>query len=315
VKRRSFVAAAGAAAGVLPRAAWAQGPAHLLVATSPIDGGISPLVALRGGFFKNHGLDVDLQSFSSGSAQVAALVGGSLNIAGTNLLGLINAHLKGVPLQIVAPGGMYVSEKPAEMLVVRDDPAIKTAADLNGRTIASSALGDLDSIAALAWIDQHGGDSKSVHRVELPPSATTAALLAGRIDAAGLQEPRLSEALRTGKIRGLGKMYDAIGRRFMVSGLVAMADWVAANRDTVLRFYRALLEANVYGNAHQDVTAHWLADFAHADLDAILHTPRKVLAESLDLSMVQLVIDAALRYKVIEKGFDARDLVAPVILS
>jgi len=315
VKRRSFAAAGAAAACAAPGGLRAQTPVHLIVSTSPIDGGISPLVGLRGGFFKNHGLDVDLESFSSGSAQVAALVGGSLNIAGTNLLGLINAHIKGVPLQIVAPGGMYVSEKPAEMLVVRDDPSIRTAADLNGKTLASSALGDLDSIAALAWIDQHGGDSKLVHRVELPPSATTAALLAGRIDAAGLQEPRLSEALRTGKIRGLGKMYDAIGRRFLVSAEVAMADWAAANRDAVVRYYRAQLEANVYGNAHQDVTARWLADFAHADLDAILHTPRKVLAESLDLPLIQLVIDAAVRYKVIEKGFDARDLVAPVILS
>ena len=311
MKRGSWIAAAAAA----PLAAAAQPLIHVVVATAPIDGGISALVGVRGGFYKNHGLDVDLQSFSSGSAQVAALVGGSLNVAASNLLGVITAHLRGVPLQIIAPGGMYNSDQPAEMLVVRDDPAIRTAADLNGRTLASSALGDLDSIAALAWIDTHGGDSKTIHRVELPPSATTAALIAGRIDAAGLQEPRLSEALRTGKIRGLGKMYDAIGRRFLVSGAVAMADWVNANRDAAVRFYRAQLEANAYGNAHHDVTARWLADFAKADLDAILHTPRKVLAETLDLGMMQLVIDAAVKYKAIDRGFDARELVAPVILS
>ena len=311
LSRRAFLAALAAA----PAAASAQPLVHLIVATAPIDGGISALVGVRGGFFKNHGLDVDLESFSSGSAQVAALVGGSLNVAASNLLGVITAHLKGVPLQIIAPGGMYNTDQPAEMLVVRDDPTIRTAADLNGRTLASSALGDLDSIAALAWIDQHGGDSRTIRRVELPPSATTAALLAGRIDAAGLQEPRLSEALHTGKIRGLGKMYDAIARRFLVSGSVAMADWINANRDTVVRFYRAQLEANAYGNAHHDVTARWLADFAHADLDTILHTPRKVLAESLDLSMMQSVIDAAVKYKAIDRGFDARELVAPAILS
>ena len=288
---------------------------RLVVSTAPVDGGIGALVALRGGFFKDHGLDVELRSVSSGAAQAAAVVGGSVQVAASNLLGLITAHVKGVPFQIVAPGGMYFSEKPAEMLVVRDDPTIRVAADLNGKTLASSALGDLDSVAALAWIDQHGGDSKTVRRVEIPPTATQAALESGRIDAAGLQEPRLSVALKGGRIRVLGHMYDAIAKRFLVSAEFATVEFVAANRDAVTRYYRAQLEANAYANAHQDITARWLAEFASADLDTILHTPRKSLAESLDLAMIQPVIASAVRYKVIERGFEPRELVSPAILN
>lgn len=283
------------------------------MATAPIDGAIGPLVGVRGGFFKNHGLEVELRSMSSGAAMAAAVAGGSLHVAATNILGLISAHVKGIPFQIIAPGGLYVTEQPAEMLVVRKDAAIRTAADLNQKTIASSALGDLDSVAALAWIDLHGGDSKTVRRVEISPAATQAALEAGRIDAAGLQEPRLSEALQSGNIRVLGKMYDAIGKRFMVSAIFSMAEFTTANRDAVTRYYRAQLEANAFANAHPDQTARWLAEFANADVDLIQRTPRKIMAESMDLALIQPVLDAAVRAKVIERGFDLRELISPII--
>ena len=281
IARRNFLAASAAALAAPPLRLSAQAPIRLVVATAPIDGAIGPLVGLRGGFFKNHGLEVELRSMSSGAAMAAAVAGGSLHVAATNILGLISAHVKGIPFQIIAPGGLYVTEQPAEMLVVRKDAAIRTAADLNQKTIASSALGDLDSVAALAWIDLHGGDSKTVRRVEISPAATQAALEAGRIDAAGLQEPRLSEALQSGNIRVLGKMYDAIGKRFT--------------------------------NAHPDQTARWLAEFANADVDLIQRTPRKIMAESMDLALIQPVLDAAVRAKVIERGFDLRELISPII--
>jgi NitT/TauT family transport system substrate-binding protein len=246
---------------------------------------------------------------------MAALIGGSLNVTSVSVAGLIAAHAKGIPFQMLAPGGMYVSEQPAEMLVVRKDAPIHSGADLNGKTVASSALGDIDSVAVSAWIDQHGGDSRTVRHLEIPPPAIPAAIEAGRIDAAGLQEPALSLALRGGNLRGIGKAYDAIAKRFLVSMTIVMADFASANREVIVRFLRAQLEANAFANTHHDQTAIWLAEAANVDVATIVHTPRKILAESLDPAMIQPVIDASVRYKVIEKAFDPRDLISPAILS
>ena len=46
----------------------------------------------------------------------------------------------------------------------------------------------------LPVVDKNGGDSKSVHFLELPFTEMSAALKAGRIDAAMLSEPVLSES-------------------------------------------------------------------------------------------------------------------------
>ena len=252
---------------------------------------------------------------TSGAALSAAVAGGSLQIAGSSVMGLITAHTRGVPFQIVAPGTVYVSDKTAELLLVRKDAPIHTGADMNGKTIASPALGDLLSTAILSWIDQNGGDVKTVRQIELPSAATQAALESGRIDAAGFVEPRLSEALRGGNVRVLAKPLDAIGKRFMISAEFATADFINANRDVIARFAKAQCEANAFANAHPDQTAPWLADFAKIDVDAILHGRREIFDETMIVDNLQRVIDAAARYKVIAQSFDARDMISPVVLN
>ncbi|MGA2393911.1 MAG: ABC transporter substrate-binding protein [Candidatus Lustribacter sp.] len=312
--RRAFLASAAAAAAV-PHGLDAQQLIHLSVGTAPIDAGMPPIIAQKTGIFRRNGLDVDVQVLNSGAAATAALVGGALNASGTSVMGVIAAHLKGVPFQIIAPASLYVSDKPSELLVVKKDSPYRTGADLNGKTIASPALGDLFSITTMAWVDQNGGDSRTLHEIELPPSATPAAISTGRIDAAVLTEPLLSQTINAGITRVLGKPYDAIAPRFMIAAVVAMADYINANRDAIQRLARSLLEANAFGNAHPDQTAPWLSEITHVDVATIERGHRELFDEALIVGNLQRVIDAAARYKAIDHAFDARDLISPIVLG
>jgi NitT/TauT family transport system substrate-binding protein len=313
-RRRSFLAGAAALCFAAPSVVRAQQLVQLTIGDPPSDPGITPVVGIRTGIYRRYGIDLTIQVMASGAATSAAVAGGALHVGGSSLMGLINAHVRGIPFQIVAPASVYVSDRAAEALVVRKDAPIRTAADLTGKTVASPALGDLLSTATMAWIDANGGNAKLVHQVELPPSATAAALESGRIDAAAIQEPRLTELLRSGNSRMLGKPYDVIGKRFLNAATIATADFINANRDTIERFARATLEVNAYANAHPDQTAPWLAEFAKVPLDAVLHSTRAIFAESISVPDVQLVVDAAARFKIIERPFDARELISPVVL-
>ena len=110
-------------------------------------------------------------------------------------------------------------------------------------------------------------------------------------------------------------MFDAIAPRFLVSCEFALADYIAANRSVVERYARAERDARIFANAHQDQTAQWLSQFAKVDVDAIGRSRREVFEEQLALGDIQVVIDAAARYKVIDKPFNARDMVSPVVLN
>jgi NitT/TauT family transport system substrate-binding protein len=312
---RRFFVAGSAACAALPGVASAQAPAQLTLGTAPIDSGMTPIIAQRAGFYKRYGLDIDIQVMNSGAAVSAAVVGGALKIGSTSLMGLIQAHTKGIPFQIVTPAAAYRTQRPSDVLLVRSDSPIKTAADLNGKTIASPALHDLLAVTTMAWIDQHGGDSKTVHQVELPPSATPVALSTGRIDAAAVSEPRVSEMLRTGDARVLGKPYDVIAEKFLISGFFAQPDVINANRNAFERLARAHHDANVFANANPKLTAPWLAEIAHLDESAVLRGTRAYLSEVLIAADIQPMVDAAARFNIIDRTFDAREIISPAVAN
>jgi NitT/TauT family transport system substrate-binding protein len=310
---RRFVLAGSAALCAAPAFADAQAIAHLTLGTAPIDSGMTPIIAQRAGFYKKYGLDIDINIMNSGAAVSAAVVGGALKIGSTSLMGLIQAHTKGIPFQIVTPAAAYRTQRPSDVLLVRSDSTIKSAADLNGKTIATPALHDLLSVTTMAWIDQHGGDSKTVHQVELPPAATPAALQTGRIDAAAMSEPRVSQLIKSGDARAIGKPYDVIGEKFLISGFFAQPDVISANRDAIERLARAHHDANVFANAHPDQTAPWLAEIAHLDVASVLQYNRAYLSEVLLAADIQPMIDAAARFNIIERSFDAKEIISPVV--
>jgi NitT/TauT family transport system substrate-binding protein len=314
LSRRSWLGSTAASLTAAPALAGAQSFTDLVVATAPVDDATPTLVGVRQGIYRRYGLNVSVQQFTSGAASAAAIAGGSIQIAGSSLVGLITAHVHNVPFQIVAPGSIYLTEKPPELLVVRKDSPYHSAADLNGKTIGSPALKDLLSTATLAWIEQNGGDAHSVAQVEIPPAATLAALENGRIDAAMIAEPRLSDALRSGNVRVLGKGYDAIGKRFLVSAEFAATAFCTDNRDVVARFARAHREANAFANAHPDQTAPWLAEFTKVDVDTVNRSTREQYDETLVLADIQRVIDFTARTKIIDRAFPAREMIAPAVL-
>lgn len=313
--RGHFLSAAVAAVAGPPLAAPAQTPAHLVIGTTPIDAAMGVFAAQRAGIFRKYGLDVDLESAGVGASNAAALVGGSLQISGSNVATTIKAHLRGVPYLIIAPGPLSVNDHATNLLVVSKDGPIKTAADLNGKTVASSAIGDLSSTAALAWIEAHGGNAGTVKVVELRPSSMLALLQAGRIDAATIGEPYLSDAMRSGSVRSLGRFYDVIGPRFLDSAYIAMPAFIDANPELIKRYVRAQLDGNAFANDHPDQTAPWLADIAKMDLAEVKQTQRVQFAETMDPQLVQVVIDALVRLKQIDRGFDAREIISPLTLG
>jgi len=153
------------------------------------------------------------------------------------------AHARGVPLTIIAPG---VTMQPAvhySGVIVPKDSPIRVARDLNGKTVSVPGLKDLAWLTALAWVDKNGGDSKQVSFVEEPVTSVGIGLDSGRLAAAFIQIPALSEDVATGRYRILGQPIDAIYNRMMTSSWVADSNWAAKNPDIVRRFGEVLAKA------------------------------------------------------------------------
>ncbi|HXP94553.1 MAG TPA: ABC transporter substrate-binding protein [Candidatus Binatia bacterium] len=309
ITRRSAIGL-GAAALLAPHAVRAQGVVSIRAAGVPEDSITPALWAQESGIFRRYGLDVQVDAQRSGSAVAAGVAGGAYQFGKSSLMALIAAHAHNVPIMIIAPAGMYDASNPITGLLVKTDSPVKTGADLNGKTIAVSSLGDLYTVGTYAWLEKTGGDWSSVKLVELPISAIFEAVVGGRVDAGGTIVPDLQVALATGRVRSVADTNAAIAPRFIYTAWFTTADYVKNNRPIVQKFRAALRESVLYTNTHKAQTVEVFARFSGMDPAVVAKMNRTDDGLTLDPRLVQPLINATAKYKVIPKAFNAREFIA-----
>jgi NitT/TauT family transport system substrate-binding protein len=313
---RRAALAAGAAFAALPQRATAQSNPPLRVIGPPNDGYKAVHYAAKNGIFAKHGVEVTVSLINSGAAAAAALIGGAADIAYTNCTTLILAHNRGVPMQIVAPGALFDNElRLTTAIVVLKDSPFRSGADLNGKTIGSVSLGDTMAASIQAWVDQNGGDSKTIKIIEVPASASAESLQAGRISAATMNEPAVSQTLATGNMRALTNPNIAISKRFLQAMFTVMPSVAGAKADAMQRFAQAMRESSAYTNTHMAETVDLVAGYSGIAPAVVARSARFVDALTIDPALIQPVIDVLVKYGLTSPSFPASQLISPYALK
>jgi NitT/TauT family transport system substrate-binding protein len=307
-RRTAILAAAGTM--LLPRAVWAQQHVTTIACAGlPEDSATPVLHGISSGAFKRENLDVRMEAQRSGPAVASGIAGGAYQIGKVSLNPLIDAHAKGVPLVIVAPGGLSTAANPIAALMVRADSPIKSAKDLNGKTIGAGALNDIFTLATRAWMEKNGGDPSTLKIVEVPISAMADAIDQNRIVAGAANEPVLGAALATGKVKVLAHTFDAIAPRFMFTAWCATRSWADQNRAAAEAFAKVVRQSAAFVNGHHAETVDDIASFTKLDPAIVRKMPRTEAGTTLDAGVIQPVIDAAAHFKDIPSRFDAKELI------
>lgn len=299
-------------AGRPPRA---QEMLTIRVGAAPDDQSKPILYGVQAGLFARTGLNVQLVALTGGGAAIAAaVIGGSLELGKSNSLELIVGHARGLPFTIVAPGaGTGTGDRNGAIIVAAKSP-VRSARDLNGKTVGVISLVTIQTIAVRTWIDANGGDSQSVRFLEVPPSATHAALDQGRVDAASVLEPILSQAVGAGA-RVLSYPYGSIAPHFDGADYFTTLDYAAKRRDVVERFARVMHDANVYIAAHEAETNGLVAAYTKIEPAVLANMAHSERPAYLDPAALQALIDQAAKYKYIARPFPAQELISEYALK
>src|SRR5262249_39332415 len=106
--------------------------------------------AIRQGFFKQEGLDIEILYTEGGASTLTPVIAGSIDIAMTNgTLGVIAAFAKGMPVKIFpseAPGA------PAAFWYAGPEGGIKSTHDPNGKPVAFSSPGSSTTLIVLQLV-------------------------------------------------------------------------------------------------------------------------------------------------------------------
>jgi NitT/TauT family transport system substrate-binding protein len=305
--------AAVAATALIPRMARADDRV-LRIGALQWDTAAEVYFAQDAGFFKKAGLNVDIQPFTGSSAALAALFGGSLDIAISDVVSAATSHSRGLPVSYLAPGCVFTRAAQASFLVVRSDSSIKSAKDLNGKSVATNALKNIVQIPTSAWIDNNGGDASTVKFIEMPVPAMAGAVEEGRIDSAVMSEPFITDAQGGNKFRIISLADNNVAPEFLYSGWASTTDWIAKNPDVTKRFIDVMAKTARWSNANHALTAPILARITKVPLDVTMKMGRVYWGEKFSSGELQPVIDACAKYGAIPKTFPASELINAVAM-
>ena len=123
--------------------------------------------------------------------------------------------------------------------------------------------------------------------------------------------------LQTGHYRIVDYPFNAVAKQFVLTAYFCTADFVSKNADALARFRRALAESVTYTNAHRAQMIPVIAKYSGADEASIAAMPPLTLAppRQLDVALIQPLIDVAVKYKRIDHGFPAKELIDPAVLT
>lgn len=197
------------------------------------------------GFFEKEGLDIVVDTGAGGAAAIPGIIGGTTDLADSNVVSVILAKSKGLPLKIVAPGtfGADIQDHAWSAVLVSKDSPIKSAADLAGKTIAVNTLQNIGDVTIKSALEQQGINIEGIKFVEVGFPNMLAALSNGNVDAVWEIEPFMTSGLSAGD-RAVLYPYVQAHPGLMIGSFVATESYIAEHPDVVKAFQRGF-EATV----------------------------------------------------------------------
>jgi ABC-type nitrate/sulfonate/bicarbonate transport system substrate-binding protein len=241
MNRRKFlggaaaVATAGAFVAQTP-SVWAQsrGKITVLIGTAPPDPACHFFYhALEKGFYRERGIDVDLQPIGAETMALRALLASEGDVAWCGGISTLQAVAAGSKLRVLS----CFTPRLDYLVVGKKD--ITSLKGFEGRSMAVSQVGAVSQIVPRLMIEGKGGDQSKVQWVSVGASAARLqSVIAKRVDGAPMNSVFAVRALKYDYLHVIG---DALADlpHFMYTWDVTSADTLEKKRDTLTAFVGA----------------------------------------------------------------------------
>ncbi|MFL9923281.1 ABC transporter substrate-binding protein [Herbaspirillum lusitanum] len=229
---------------------------------------LPPKLAESLGYFKDEGLEVELQSQPAGVDAENELLAGAVQAVVGYYDHSIDLQSKGkevlsITQLLVVPGGMEL---------VRSDLArdIRSMADLKGRTVGVTGLGSSSSFLAQYLASRNGLKVSDYSMLPVGAGNTLiAAIKQKRVDVVWTTEPTTSLLLSSGEAKVLVDMSSADGTRAALGGLYPASSvyvqgkWLQSHKPEAQKLARAFVRTLKYIHTHsaEDIAAKMPADY------------------------------------------------------
>jgi len=268
-------------------------------------------VALRRGFFKDEGLDVEIIRMNTPNT-VAAMTTGDVGY--TLLFGsVVRAALRGMPIRALAS----LLDSPTYALIAR--PEYKSLKDLRGKTIGIANFGGTDEVLSRMWFRNAGIDAdKEIKYLALGPDrARLAALKEGIVQVSIISPPGDTLGAQMG-FHVLTRAYEQFSFPFI--GIGTNLKTLKERSQEVRKIVKSLVRANRFIRDDKEGAVRVLVDWGKLERDHALaswESTWKVFSAdgTIPVDGLRLVIDQAKAEMKITRDVPLNEIVDPAPLQ
>jgi NitT/TauT family transport system substrate-binding protein len=263
------------------------------------------------GFFKERELDVEVTPSQGGATVLPAVVSGDSDIAGSNLVSVLLAQGKDIPVKIVAPGTFVRGERSQDFsaILVAGDSDIRSPQDLEGKTLAVNTLKNVAEVAAKASLARQGVDVSKIELAEVDFPDMNGALAEGRVDAAFQIEPFVSLGVKEGH-RVVDRPYVGTKPGLQIGCYFTSEQYLSENEDVVERFREGIADTAAAIAEDPAAFREFLPEASEIPPPAAQKAILPAWKADNDQASLELTADLMERYGLVDEKPDTSDAVA-----
>ena len=282
--------------GFCKGAALAQSRAQKIIIQYPATasiGGVLPWIAKEKGLFAKHSLDAELV-FTTASTAMQALIAGSIDIAGGDVLAPVAAFAGGADVIVV---GSFANSTP---YVMAAKASVHRISDLKGGKIGIQSPTGRGTIFTRVVLEEAGlNPDRDVELLRVGGTgARVAALVSGHIGGA-LVNPGVADQIKKAGLSALALK----GVSFIDAELHVMRRRIEERKTALLGAFRAIKEAAVYMKSDRSGSVDVIQKLMRAE--------RPVAETAYDIWVQYVVTDPQIPGKVIQETLRLAERVDP----
>ncbi|WP_410768575.1 ABC transporter substrate-binding protein [Fontibacillus sp. BL9] len=237
-------------------------------------------VALEKGFFKEEGLDVELQTTAGGDKTMTALLSGAIDVALVGAETSIYVYQQGADDPVI--NFAQLTQTDGTFLVSREEAGGFDWADLKDSVFLGQRKGGMPQMAGEFTLKKHGidpqGDLELIQNIEFANIA--AAFASGTGQYVQLFEPQASIFEREGKGHVVASFGTESGR-LPYTVFMTKQSYINKDKETVQKFTNAIHKAQLWVQEHTpEETATAIAPyFKDTDQDIIVSAVKRYLEQ------------------------------------
>ena len=208
-------------------------------------------MAEAAGFYKQEGLDFGITKMVGGSETGPALSSGHIQLMHIGMSSVVRANSAGFNITTIGSLSNVIRS------TLFGAPGIKNAQDIKGKTVGISSAGSESELSTIVALQKLGLSRQDIEFMEIGVERLSH-LKNGTVAATMLGEPLRSHAFRDGML----PLCDLLAERmpWLYSGLVVDKEYLAANREAVIKFMRATIEGNYLAVSAPDDAKNVMSD-------------------------------------------------------